>query len=467
MAGRTWEPAEIQTLINCLKQGIKGPTKLAEKIPTRTASAIESFLKDNKIDRSNPTWPEGKFQSKPDGAHGEETEQIVQDVREDALYIKTRSVRIQTLEQALEAAKVDLEAWDVERHIINFWEMGRKDIKQKLQFKNNKKTGTVTDSGRVNTHTLYQVKVWLKPRVVDPVQTAIDAIAAKFDQRAVTFPKVTYHQKPSPHMLVLGLADHHFGLLAWGPEVGGYDYDLKIAEHLYVNAAQNLVEKAGHINIDKILLPVGNDFFHIDDPTNTTPRTGNRLDVDSRFAKIYQTGFEAVIKVIQFARQIAPVEVIWVPGNHDPTTSFCLVHALDCWFRSAPDVAVDIRPVPRKYVHYGINLLGFTHGVDEKDRDLPGLIATECPEFWNEGRYREILKGHFYKKKETWFTAADTWAGIQMRTMVSLCGTDFWHFLNAYIKTEFLRAAEAFLYSHEYGSQGYFSCNVAEIGGNR
>ena len=42
-------------------------------------------------------------------------------------------------------------------------------------------------------------------------------------------------------------------------------------------------------------------------------------------------------------------------------------------------------------------------------------------------------------------------------------GTDYRHFTKGYIKSGFIRVAEAYLWSHEFGYAGHFSCNEAEI----
>jgi hypothetical protein len=94
---------------------------------------------------------------------------------------------------------------------------------------------------------------------------------------------------PSSNKLltVYPIGDHHVGMYSWAEETGN-DYDLKIAENLLVTAMQYLVAQAPVC--DEALIVNLGDFFHVDNLKNQTARSGNVLDVDTRYAAMIRAG---------------------------------------------------------------------------------------------------------------------------------------------------------------------------------
>ena len=355
--------------------------------------------------------------------------------------ITSRSSTVRTLEDALAVAQVDLTVWEVERFIANKWDMGAKTKIDQLQ-----------------AMELWQVKVWLRRRVPKSVSDAANGIIEKMNRHAPKYPKMTHAKRiRDPHLFFVGLHDHHFGKLAWAAETGE-NYDLKIAEALYQNAGEELVRKASGFPVEKFVLPLGNDFLHIDGLDNMTTG-GTPQDVDGRFAKIFEVGQYAVIRLIDFLINIAPVDVLWVPGNHDYQSSYMLAQTIKAWYRQCPRVMVDSAPRPRKRVHYGVNLIGCTHGCDERFGSLPGIMAQEWPKEWSESKCREWLVGDKHKPKETHYNTADTYDGVMVRILSSLAGTDLWHYKKGYIGGRG-KAAQGLLYSKSDGFSGQFNANV-------
>lgn len=351
----------------------------------------------------------------------------------DTRHIVTKSGTIRTVEEALAHAQVDLSVWEVERHLINSWEMGYKDA-----------------DGLPGTVPLWQVKVWLRRRIAKRTD---DAVALLCERLAVHAPRrrsARYTPPTDPHLLEISIADMHFGKLAWAPETGE-NYDLHIAEELFERAIIDLLAKAAGFPVERILLPVGNDFMHIDSLLNATA-AGTPQDVDGRFAKIVTAGQMALIRAIDRLEQVAPVEVLLVPGNHDQTTSWHTARFLWAYYRHDANVTVDVEHRQRKYCRYGVNLLGFTHGSEEALRALPVVMATEEPASWAATRFHEWHTGHWHKKKETHFTAVDSHEGVIVRALPSLTGRDEWHYSKGYIGN---KLAEAYLWSRDRGPSGY------------
>ena len=365
------------------------------------------------------------------------------DVKGDDQIVTSISRTIRTLDEALAAAKVDLAVWDVSRFTINKW-----DSIAKLR----------RGSGdRLQATQLFQVKCWLVRKVAKHVEDGLALLAKRMQKYSPKYVKLSTPAKiEDPHLLEVSINDIHFAKLAWGRETGT-NYDLSIAESLYADAVKNLASKSAGFNIEKILLPVGNDFFHVDGPGNMTTN-GTPQDTDGRYCKLFETGQMAVVKAIDYLQSIAPVEVIWVGGNHDRVSSWHLVHTLKAWFRNCSRVSINDEPTPRKYVLYGKTMIGFTHGDEESHNSLPGIMAGEQPKMWSSSKHREFHLGHFHKRKETRHVGGDTYDGVVVRTLAALCGRDAWHARKGYIG---IRAADAFLYSKANGPAGYFIANVS------
>lgn len=354
---------------------------------------------------------------------------------ESATWSGITSSPIKTLADACKAAGVDESIWYVDRWECSQWTVGMmpKQAEKPVQTQQ------------------YRVKVYLKRLAKRFIQQAQDAIDKRRQKWAPLYPKAFKQKSKGEYLAVVGLFDVHFGKLAWQPETGN-NYDLKIAETLFTHAVDDMIEHSRSWNISNFLIALGNDYFHIDNSRNTT-YAGTPQDTDGRYAKIFETGFVAIARAIERMVRVAPVDVLYLPGNHDPTTSYHLCREVKTHFRNLDSVNVDISPSPRKYYKYHKNILGFTHGNEEKINSLPNLMASEKPEWWGETKCRDWFIGHLHKRK-SWVTQPmDSFEGSTIRVVKSLSGTDAWHHRKGYIDDQ--QAAEIFFYHRENGYTGH------------
>ena len=113
--------------------------------------------------------------------------------------------------------------------------------------------------------------------------------------------------------------DFHLGKLSWGEETGQDDYDLKIAGRLWKETVTDILSKVSVLgNPEYILFPIGQD-FHFDTP-GVQRLAGTQL-IRTRWQKrkICSKGRECCLGV---NNALAPVKVMWVPGNHDTMLSY-------------------------------------------------------------------------------------------------------------------------------------------------
>ena len=213
----------------------------------------------------------------------------------------------------------------------------------------------------------------------------------------------------------------------------------------YYNVAQSLIKKVWvNYNIDTVILPISNDFFHTDNYQNQTTQ-GTPQDTIMEYHAEYELGFTVLVDTINMLRQYAKeVTVVLVQGNHDRTKSFYLAHALDVYFSDAPDVDFIREHSVIKAKVLGNTFIGWHHGNCKLD-DLPLLFAThpQYSHFFGNAKYREIHTGdkHHYMAKEV--------KGVRIQQMPSLSGTDRWHYDNNFVHS--VRAALALVYDDKLG----------------
>lgn len=338
---------------------------------------------------------------------------------------------IKSLEELIEKCKIDTNEWAVEKYIQNYW-------------------------GSEKTP-YWQVKAWLKKKTLDndlvkQKQLILDELKKEFtavyplDALNVTGRKLAYE---------LSIPDVHFGQLSWGEETG-QDYDLDIAKERFRVAISNLLSYVNLDEIEKIILPIGNDMINIDSRKNQT-YSGTPQDSDSRFFKIIKEVKEILIDVINSLSLIAPVHVIVVSGNHDAESMFMMGEILEAYYHNTENVTIDNSPKQRKYIQYGLNGIQYTHGNEEKHSDLGLIFATEESQLWANTKFRFCKLGHYHHNKKIQYLSIDEYQGFQIQILPSLSSIDAWHKSKGYHS---MKQAKAFLYDRERGQIGEFTYSV-------
>jgi hypothetical protein len=197
-------------------------------------------------------------------------------------------------------------------------------------------------------------------------------------------------------------------------------------------------------DIDRIVFPISNDFFHTDNfQHQTTNGTPQETIVD--YAHEYELGFALLVDTIKALKTVCKeLHVILVQGNHDRTKSYYLAHALDVYFHNDANIYFDREHSTVKATLLGETFIGYHHG-NCKIEDLPLLFATH-PDYsvmFGYAKYREVHTGdkHHYMAKEV--------KGVRIQQMPSLSGTDRWHQDNNYVHS--VRAALALVYDKQLG----------------
>ena len=175
---------------------------------------------------------------------------------------------------------------------------------------------------------------------------------------------------------------------------------------------------------------------------NTTTK-GTPQDTDIKYDALYKLLLKNIIFIIERLTKIAPVEIIYVGGNHDKLTSFTMAEAMYWHFLNNDNVEVDSVFNNRKYRLIGNVLLGFAHGDDEK-KNIIYCMQNDVPELWGKAKYREFHLSHFHKE-----VMVDEKNGIIMRWISSISGTDAWTYNGGYIGSQ--KKAQSFVWDDEKG----------------
>ncbi len=225
-------------------------------------------------------------------------------------------------------------------------------------------------------------------------------------------------------LTIYPMGDPHLGMYAWAAETG-HDFDLNIAEANLVAAVDRLVGLAPPSELG-LILNLG-DFFHSDSADNQTRRSGNPLDVDTRWAKVLQVGIRTMRRCIDKAlEKHKEVKVINEIGNHDDHSAIVLSLCLAQYYENNPRVSVDTSPSPFHWLRFGKCLIGVTHGNNTKPDMLPGIMAADRSKDWGETSHRYWYTGHIHHDTLKEFP------GCTVETFRTLAPRDAWHHKSGY-----------------------------------
>lgn len=269
-------------------------------------------------------------------------------------------------------------------------------------------------------------QVWLKPTLSAYEEAKIDAIK----EALADVPKSTLVKPPKIVNEDLAtfyiVSDHHLGLYAWKKETGA-DYDVEIGKKVLKETMSALVAQTPQSDT-AVVLNLG-DFFHSDSNENRTRRSGNVLDVDTRFQLVLKAGVYLLIDVVEMAKaKHKRVLVRNNIGNHDPYGTLALAMALKTYYANDPRVEIDDSPNPLWHWEWGKVLVGSTHGDMIKAVDMPSAMATHAAEAWGRTTHRYIYLGHVHHRS----IGGGEKAGATWETFRTLAAKDAWHHQSGY-----------------------------------
>ena len=306
----------------------------------------------------------------------------------------------------------------------------------------------------------YQSKLTVKPKVGGISFADMDDYFAtkKFEYDKPITKAIQYD--PTGEILEIDLPDLHSGLLAWNKETGA-DYDVHIALNHFYQCFYDIVERCRNRKIKKILFVTLGDLLHTDNDSQTTTK-GTFQQADGRLTKIFNATLDMLIDGITILGDIAPVEVIYLPGNHDRTTGCFLVKAAEMAFRGDSNVTFDSEPNPQKYKLCGNVLIGWTHG-DMPSKNMSGWLQQSARKEYGLSKFAEIHSGHWHSEKTVEIKRDITQViddgGVIVRYLPTICNASYWEHQQGYNSA--IKAMMAFVWNEEIGLRDMWVSNIA------
>lgn len=359
--------------------------------------------------------------------------------------------RIMTLDDLVEACDIDLDVWQVDRYVVNKWEVGRKDKQVSLSWDEGVADGEVVDTGKIFVEPLIQVKAWLSKRQDKLWEEIVDELIEEAKEYMPDWSLPAPAVVGGNHLFVANFYDQHFG-----KRIVGKTVTLKEVAVSFKKAVDDMIARvlADPRKIDTILIPMGHDILHVDGLNETTTR-GTKVEMQDDPRMAGDVAFECYRYLVEKSCALAKqVVVAVVQGNHSRYTSHFLGKMLEAWFHTNEQVIFITTPSPRQYVRYGVNAICMTHGEKMSALRVAAVMPKEMGDAYDSGiEYMEVLTGHYHKKQETYVMVTEE-AGVVVRTIPAMCDIDQYHLLHAFVGTK--RAAEGMYYHETKGPAGNF-----------
>lgn len=374
------------------------------------------------------------------------------DKKKGTCVVTTKSLNIKTVEDALRIAEVDMGVWEVDRHLVNSWEVtiGARNA----------------GSDKCETFTNFQIKIWLKRKHPDVL--ALEDLYEKMKSCSPVVPVIErpdsyYEVDRSARELEISLADLHLGLRCFEP-ASSCNWTPDDAEHMTMMMLDELLILTKHFGpYEKIVFPMGNDFLHCDNVYGETTSRTPQPEADA-WQNTFLRGEKLGLAIIERLKKEAPVKIIAMPGNHARHSEIALSRIFSAYYHNDKNVGVDAALSPYKFHRFGVNLIGFEHGHSIRNTQrLTGLMANECRlKDWQEARYCEWHLGDQHRKgsgRPSVFAEQ----GVSIEFLPGLVPPNEWHKLHAFNWQK--RAGMAFVWDKTAGPLCRFQVNIDNYSG--
>lgn len=290
--------------------------------------------------------------------------------------------------------------------------------------------------------TLYSSKIVIRPKQEyhwneEDIQKLFDNLKTNYKNKLHISP--TQYEKNN-NLLVVPIADLHYALLSDKFSTGN-DYNIEIAEEVYYQAINDVLNRYSNRTFEKVLFIVGNDFINFDNLNGTTQK-GTPQDNSALWFSVVNKATQLVINGVDMLSTIAPVDVVYVPSNHDLHTMFGIMQTVKAWYRNDDNVNVDGNPLPRKYYKFGETLFALSH--DIKVKDALQIVTSEAKDMWSECEHIICLLAHLHQAMEY-----EKQGYLEIKRLPTISGWSRWSNNQGYIQSE--KKNQCFIVNSELG----------------
>lgn len=291
--------------------------------------------------------------------------------------------------------------------------------------------------------TMYQSRVNVRPRHEDDITFAdIDRFFSSFSPPKKSELYTPSHYSEDGDVLEICLADLHIDRKV-------YKEDKRVEQKMEETIADIIGRMPSKLS--KIyFVPLG-DTLDYDTYKYTTTSGTQQYSKGQHPYTAFDTNISLFIKAIDTLSQYAPVEAIFIPGNHDRTYSYMAMKALEMYYISNPNVSVDTTHDMRKYRKIGTSLVGWAHG-DMLKSHAHTWIQNEARKEWGDTKYAEVHAGHYHTQ------TTQEKDGVILRYLPSTTDPSLWEAENGYMGNT--RSTASFLWSKDRGLRAMWFTNV-------
>lgn len=241
---------------------------------------------------------------------------------------------------------------------------------------------------------------------------------------------------------VVGLSDLHFMKDCYDA-FGSQTYNREIALQKMNDAVSTLIAKKLQTGVpEKFYLTIGGDDLHVDNQNqSTTKGTPQQNSTDGPFRTALGPYLDMNLALIDTFAQVADVEVVVTPGNHNENTALLLGVAIERYYRlwnkqhNANTVTVVNRFHERIYLQYGTNCFIFNHmskmSLSKTKKELHKLILAEAKA---QGiNLQEIKNFTMFGQHLHHDLQEDLGGMVELVVFMSLSEEDDWHQDSGYV----------------------------------
>lgn len=242
----------------------------------------------------------------------------------------------------------------------------------------------------------YQSRLSVKPYKDDEISLHfIKEWFASFEPKQIQYSRITPIYGSGDNCLLLPIVDLHYNLRS-SQFITGNEYNCQIARDAFLSVIDDVVERCKDKCLSKIIFPVGNDLFNANGINGTTykgtPQT-NEKDIREAYVEL----FDILVFAITKLSDIAPVDVVYIPSNHDKEITFYFVHNLYTQFRDSDGrVEVDYSPITNKYRRFGNTVMMFSH--DAKMDKMGNVVMDEAGDMIGGAKFINVFLSHLHSE---------------------------------------------------------------------
>lgn len=271
---------------------------------------------------------------------------------------------------------------------------------------------------------MYQSRITVKPFGKDEISLEwLKNWFEQFEPKPIRYSKITPEYGSGDNCLVLPIVDLHYNLLATR-FITGNDYNCQIAKDRFLSVIDDVIERVQNKKLSKIIFPLGNDLFNANGINGTTFK-GTPQNNEKDIREAYTELFEIMVFALTKLSVVAPVEVLYIPSNHDKEVTFYFLFNLYTQFKNSEGrVNVDYSPITKKYFRFGNTLMMFQH--DAKIDKTGNVVIDEASDIIAGVKFINVFLSHLHTE------IVRQERNITVRRLPTISGKSSWSCENNY-----------------------------------